>query len=644
MSGIYGIYRYDGAPVDPQWLERMKEAMAYYGPDGGACQIDGPVGMGHLLLKINPEDDFEKQPVRGERGLLVSAARLDNRDALLETFNIPASEAPHLSDGHLVSLAFDRWGEELCSHLEGDWALAAWDERERRLYLARDVFGMGALYYYRGKGYLAFASSLKALLSLPDIQKEPDYLRLAEVLVGWHYDAELTAYKGFRSVVGARLLAVSRDGELRARSFWSYGRREPLRYRRDEDYVEAFLEHYTRAVQSCLRSQKPIAAELSGGRDSGSVVALAAPILAAQGRELTAYTSVPWLAPDGAGPDRLGNEWDLAHATATMAGANVRHFPVDARDYRVISGIEDFLTLHDGPAHGACNQYWAQAVLEACSRSGARVVLTGRTGNATVSWSGNGFAILALRQGFHGTALRLLLHGEANPWLKIKRQILKPLLTPGRRLFRRYRHPLSAPWQFYSALNVEMAKRLGLHDRMRAAGYDQTFTPSPWEDLRSYFFRPEQGNSYGTSASPLSETNARHSISCVDPTVNLKLFEFLLRVPDDQFYRNGQGSFLIQRAFRGRMPELVLKGKRKGLQAADVGHRIVRERAEFQQCLLSLGSLPEAREMLDLPLLRRCFEELLVSVNPETTFKGMTILTRGIGVGLFLRRLPNSIS
>ena len=52
MSGIYGIFRFDGAPVDPKWLERMKAAMGYYGPDGARSVIEGPVGLGHLLLKV----------------------------------------------------------------------------------------------------------------------------------------------------------------------------------------------------------------------------------------------------------------------------------------------------------------------------------------------------------------------------------------------------------------------------------------------------------------------------------------------------------------------------------------------------------------------------------------------------------------
>ena len=213
MSGIYGIYQYDGAPAPSQWLEQMKAAMAYYGPHGGGCKVEGAVGLGHLLLEVNPEDAFEKQPVKAARGLVVSAARLDNRAALLETFKVSALEASRISDGHLVSLAFDRWGEELCLHLQGDWALAAWDAREHRLLLARDACGSANLYYYEGKGFIAFASSLKALLALPGVVKEPDRLRLAQVLVSWQHNAELTAYKGFRRLVWAHAMSVGPNGQ-----------------------------------------------------------------------------------------------------------------------------------------------------------------------------------------------------------------------------------------------------------------------------------------------------------------------------------------------------------------------------------------------------------------------------------------------
>jgi asparagine synthase (glutamine-hydrolysing) len=639
MSGIYGIYQYDGAPVPLQSLERMRAAMADYGPHGGGCKTDGAVGLGHLLLEINPEDAFESQPVVGARGLTVGAVRLDNRAELLEAFNLSAPEASRLSDGHLASLAYDRWGEELCRHLQGDWALAAWDARQRRLLLARDACGSATFYYYEGKGFIAFASSLKALMALPGVDREPDRLRLAEVLVSWQHDAELTAYKGFRRLVWAHAMTVASDGRSRTWRHWSPTGRTPLTFRRDEEYTEAFLEHYTRAVQSCLRTQKPVAAELSGGRDSGSLVALAAPLLARQGRGLTAYTSVPCLPPDGAKASQMGDEWEMAHATAVMAGDNLQHLPIDAAHHGVLQGIEALLDIHDGPSHAVCNYYWLLAILEAAQRSGTGVLLNGQMGNATVSWSGNGSALLALLQGHPATALRLFLHAEPNPWLTLKRQVLKPLLLPGMQAFRRFRTSPSSVWQEYSALNLQLASELDLDGRMRAAGHDPTFSFSPLEDIHPLYFQPD----WGIGADIGAEMAARYSLSYLDPTANLSLVEFLLRVPDDQFYRGG-GSSLIRRAFQNRLPEPVLHVQRKGLQAADVGHRILRELPAFQQCLHSLDSLPEARDILDMPLLHRCLRELAAKVDPETTSRATTILLRGLGVGLFLRRLSISRS
>lgn len=637
MSGIYGIYRYDGAPVEAHWLERMRAAMAYYGPDGGASTISGSVGMGHLLFAVNPEDAFEKQPMRGERGLVVTSARLDNRDALLEAFHIPAAEAAQTSDGHLVSRAFDRWGEELCPHLQGDWALAAWDARARRLFLARDALGGAALYYYEGKGYIAFASSLKALLALPGTVREPDLLRLAEILVCWTPDAELTAYKGFRNLDWAHALSVAADGRKRIARHWSPEGRQPLRYRRDEDYVEAFLEHYTRAVRSCLRTQKPIAAELSAGRDSGSVVALAAPLLAAEGRELTAFTAVPLFPPDGAGPKRLGNEWELAHATATMAGPNVKHLPVDAQGYGVLAGVEHFIDLHDGPSHSAANHYWCQAVLEAASRSGFHVLLGGVMGNLTVSWDGNQSAALALLQRDPATAFRILVGAEANLWLTIKRQILKPLVKPCMQAFRSCLTSPRNHWRTYSALSPAMADELNLDRRMKQDGHDGAFSSSPFKDERCSFFQSEGDQGFNIR----SESNAGHSVSCILPVANLELLNYLLRLPDHLFYREGQRSYLLQRSFRGRMPDPVLLGRQRGLQAADLGHRILRELGTFRECLRSLEDLPEARGLLDLPLLHRCLDNVVEKVDPNTTADAGVILLRGLGVGLFLRRLAN---
>jgi hypothetical protein len=89
------------------------------------------------------------------------------------------------------------------------------------------------------------------------------------------------------------------------------------------------------------------------------------------------------------------------------------------------------------------------------------------------------------------------------------------------------------------------------------------------------------------------------------------------------------------------VPAPVLNSQRKGFQRADVGHRIVRELPKFRELLRSLDSLPEAQEMLNMPLLRRYLEDLVVKVDPVTT-EGADNMLRGLGVGMFLLRLANS--
>ena len=179
-----------------------------------------------------------------------------------------------------------------------------------------------------------------------------------------------------------------------------------------------------------------------------------------------------------------------------------------------------------------------------------------------------------------------------------------------------------------------MASALELGARMRAAGHDSTFTPSPLKDHRPNFLKPGRGIGAGL----WSEIGAAHGISIQDPTSNLAMLEFLLRVPDDQFRRQGQFSSLFRRTFRDRLPKTVLEGRRKGLQAADLGHRIVKELPAIQQCLDALDANPAARELLNIALMRTCLKNVVAKVDPETNANASSILLRGLGAGMFLQR------
>jgi asparagine synthase (glutamine-hydrolysing) len=384
-----------------------------------------------------------------------------------------------------------------------------------------------------------------------------------------------------------------------------------------------------------LRTARPVAATLSAGRDSGSVVAIAARLLAEEGRTLNAYTAVPRMAPDGADRRRIGNEWPLASQTAQMAGANVRHIPINSDGTGVLEGIEHFLDLHTGPSHAAVNQFWMKAIMEAAERDGAGLVLTGALGNGSVSWAGNGLALQVLTQGSAREALRYFFRSERDPLSLLKRQILKPAVLAARRAW--YLSPLirRQPWRDFSALNPAMARQLNLDKLMKDAGLKSTFHWSPLADRRLFFFDA----AWSTGNGMWSEMGARHGLTFRDPTFHLPLIEFLLRVPEEQFRRHGQSSYLFRRAMAGYLPHAVLAGERKGLQAADIGHLILSELPLFQSCMERLEAHPASRAMLDLPLMRRCLTDLSASVNPITSARAANIMLRGMGVGIFLLRI-----
>jgi asparagine synthase (glutamine-hydrolysing) len=109
-------------------------------------------------------------------------------------------------------------------------------------------------------------------------------------------------------------------------------------------------------------------------------------------------------------------------------------------------------------------------------------------------------------------------------------------------------------------------------------------------------------------------------------------------VPDSQFRRQGRTSSLLRRSFCGRLPEPVLDGRRKGLQSADLGHRVLKQLPVVKQCLDTIDRSPAARDMLDVTRMRKCLEDLTIKVDPANSAAAGSILARGLGVGLFLDR------
>ena len=185
MTALAGLWRFDGRPDAAEGCARMLAAQELYGPHHGAQWSDSAVALGRRLMRVLPEDAFDRQPLIGGEGryVLVADVRLDNRDELTEALRIPAPQARTLCDAAILLAAIERWDESCLERLVGDYAFAVWDGVRRRLLLARDPLGQRPLHYHRGNKFFAFASMPKGLHALPDVPYAPDEERIAEFLV-----------------------------------------------------------------------------------------------------------------------------------------------------------------------------------------------------------------------------------------------------------------------------------------------------------------------------------------------------------------------------------------------------------------------------------------------------------------------------
>src|SRR4051794_35842705 len=148
MTAIAGLWRFDGQHDAAAGCTRMLAAQELYGRHHGAQWSNGRLALGRRLMRTLPEDAFDRQPLIGGEGryVLVADLRLDNRQELAEILRIPSPQARMLSDAAILLAAIERWEEACVEHLVGDFAFALWDDKHRRLFLARDAIGQRPLH------------------------------------------------------------------------------------------------------------------------------------------------------------------------------------------------------------------------------------------------------------------------------------------------------------------------------------------------------------------------------------------------------------------------------------------------------------------------------------------------------------------
>ncbi|MBK7954852.1 MAG: asparagine synthase (glutamine-hydrolyzing) [Candidatus Accumulibacter sp.] len=276
MSGIAGIIRFDGAAIETELLAAMTDAMAHRGPDGIAHWRRGSVALGQCMLRTTPESLQENQPLcnEDESLVLVMDGRVDNWQELRRELLGHGAVLRDRSDAELVLRAYQAWGRECVTHIDGDFALVIWDARRRRAFCARDRLGNKPFTYHWDGRTLAFASELHAILVLPWVAQELNQGMVAEFITAEWYSRDETFWNGILRLVAAHRLQAGAGG-LHLDCYWQPDPSITLPCRQDEDYVAYYRELFADTVRRKSRSHQPVACEVSGGLDSSAIFAMA---------------------------------------------------------------------------------------------------------------------------------------------------------------------------------------------------------------------------------------------------------------------------------------------------------------------------------------------------------------------------------
>jgi asparagine synthase (glutamine-hydrolysing) len=325
MCGICGIYNYLlDLPIDKSLLNKMVQSMIHRGPDDEGFYFGPRIGLGMRRLSIIDLVSGQ-QPIHNEDLTIwiVFNGEIYNFRELRRELEAKGHRFYTRSDTEVIVHGYEEWGDDCLLRLNGIFGLSLWDSRQERLLLARDHFGVKPLYYFDDGHRLLWGSEVKAILAAPDVSRKVNLEALDLFLTFRFVPSPHTMFQGIGKLPPGHLLVVDSRGS-RMERYWRP--KAPLvdQARSEGEVIALLQEKLESAVQRQMVSDVPIGALLSGGIDSGVIVALMTKCTDHPVRTFTIGFK------DGGNT----NELEAARKTAELFGTEHHEMVIDSLDYR----------------------------------------------------------------------------------------------------------------------------------------------------------------------------------------------------------------------------------------------------------------------------------------------------------------------
>jgi len=571
---------------------------------------------------------------------LVAAVRLDNRDELVAQLRIPKETDGTITDSDVIIAAYRRWGTACAEHLAGDFAFALWDPRIRRLYCARDHFGVQPFYYYLSRNLFIFSTELKALLLSEEVPKTINEIRLLNHLRSNFEDRESTFYKHVLRLAPGNAIAVSRGGG-HALPYWTLELPEELKLQSDSQYAEMLRECFTTAVKRRFKSSERVGTMLSGGLDSSSITCVALRLLTERGDE-------NWLHTFSAVYQEVKECDEREYMTAVINGKNIKPHFITADKFGPFVDIDEVMESQDEPLLLG-NLYLSWLLFKEANREGIKVVLDGFDGDNTISHGTGVFTELALRRnwaklGWEVSAFsrrRRIPLGRA-VWSWYSRYLFNPLLArstvtvKARNGVRSIKGKIVSGKRTFNGSHVD-EHTVELNPKFREANdwiSSKKERQAPPRTEREAHLCALQHNGNPFTLEVLSRAAGASSIDVRFPFWDKDLIEFCLSIPASQKIKNGWTRMIMRRAMSGILPPTIQWRPGKTDMAPAFNYGFVKFGREILIENIVKHSGPIA-EYVDIKSLRAALTRVLNSTASNTE---IIAVQRSISLALWLQK------
>src|SRR5262245_49397 len=552
MCGICGRFNFHPENrVKPALIHSMTATMVHRGPDAAGCYIDGPIGLGHRRLSIIDLSGGD-QPITNETGdiWIVFNGEIYNYSELRDFLEPRGHCFQTESDTEVIVHLYEERGLDCLSLLDGMFAFALWDARKSRLLMARDRLGKKPIYYYCNNHFISFASELKGLLADREIPRDIDSRALFDYLRYGYVPTPRTVYRDIRKLEPGHWLVAELNGIIKKAPYWHLTFTDDLQDS-EQQIHETVRERVQQAVKKRLVSDVPLGAFLSGGIDSSLVVATMASFL---NQPVKTFT--------------IGFK-EAAFDESSYAQKIASHFQTDHHaQFLDADRIEDLLprlvSQFDEPFSdaSALPTYYVSRF----AREYVTVVLSGDGGDEV-------FAGYKRYLEEPRDTLFLILPALLRKHLIGNLAQVLPDGARGKRYFSyiaegdvaRYRSKVGvfSDWDLRPLLKPDFIRQLSSNGEPDALDHaylgcssGSALSAMQYADIKTYLL-----DDILVKVDRMSMLN---SLEVRSPFLDYRLIEYAARIPAALRLKNGQGKYILRKAFRGFLPDSTFEKPKQG--------------------------------------------------------------------------------